>query len=473
VIPRLEVVQRLRPIDLVAPGPAVESDGPGRHPLPRPAPYAAAAATLAGRGRARLALESGADRLEVRLEDAGLALSVTAAGRTTGHRSRRHGRARNPESVGLSLTGTHLTAWSRESGSWVVRGRVDLGDRLDAHDDTWLADLTLAADGPVDRLEAGAFGQLGLRDLRFVTEASGAPVTDDGALWLTATSAGPGFFDTGHTSVWRLDRGPADSTLAAEHPHAGSTRPGPSSVRVSGPRGDGSVSLTHTGDVYFRRADRPGVYGDHATHLVRDGDQWLVATSTWGDFDREDPDRRVATTLARTAEDVRCGEHVLDTTPLVLPTDGFTSVGTWDPHLVRSGDEWLVAFVSASEYFRFHPCLASGPTLDDLALRAADTRRRATEGVTLVQLDGEWRVLASDGPDGRRTQRERMPVLDLDLAETGVVDAPYPTNLPWPTLAATDDGWLMVTFDGTPTGGALPGYGTHGDVVVMGEAGQG
>jgi hypothetical protein len=31
----------------------------------------------------------------------------------------------------------------------------------------------------------------------------------------------------------------------------------------------------------------------------------------------------------------------------------------------------------------------------------------------------------------------------------------------------------MVTFDGTPTGGALPGYGTHGDVVVMGEAGQG
>jgi hypothetical protein len=27
--------------------------------------------------------------------------------------------------------------------------------------------------------------------------------------------------------------------------------------------------------------------------------------------------------------------------------------------------------------------------------------------------------------------------------------------------------WLMVTFDATPYGGPLPGYGTHGDVVVM------
>jgi hypothetical protein len=29
------------------------------------------------------------------------------------------------------------------------------------------------------------------------------------------------------------------------------------------------------------------------------------------------------------------------------------------------------------------------------------------------------------------------------------------------------DGWLMLTFDGTRYGGAVLGYGTHGDVVVM------
>lgn len=447
MIPRLEVVQRLRPVDLVAPGAALAWDGPGRHALPRPAPYAAASARLAGHGRLSLALESGADRLEVTLEDSALSLTVTAGGRTTGHRSRRHGRARSPEAVGIALTGTHLTAWSRESDGWVVRARVDLDERLDTRDEAWLAGLALAVAGPVGAVEAGAFGQLGLRDLRFVTDQGGRPLRDDGALWLTATSAGPGFFDTGHTSVWRLG-------LDSGRPTDG-------------------WQLNHTGDVYFRRPDRPGVHGDHATHLVRGDAGWLVATSTWGDFDAADPDRWVSMTCARTATDVRAGEHVLDTTPLTVPSDGLDSVGTWDPHLVHTGQEWLVAYVSASRYFRFHPCLAGGPALDDLVLRGADTERRATEGVTLLELDGQWRVLASDGRDGRRTQSERMPVLDLDLAEVGVLDAPYPTNIPWPTLARLDDGWLMVTFDGTTAGGPLPGYGTHGDVVVMREAGRG
>lgn len=465
VIPPLEVVQRLRPVDLVAPGDRLESDGAGWHPLPRPAPYAAAAVTLSHRDDyddrddgdgdgdgATLALESGSDRLEVRLADGTLSLAVTTGGAKDGqtggqtdwhrsrHRSRRHGRVRAPDAVGISLTGTHLSAWSREDGDWVVRGRVDLEERIDTHDEEWLARLALVVDGPVGHVEAGGFGQLGLRDLRFVTTAAGRPVEDDGALWLSATSAGPGFFDTGHTSVWRLD-----------------------------PRRD-PVHLEHTGDVYFRRPDRAGVYGDHATHVIRDGEEWLVATSTWGDFDADDPERHVRAVLARTDADLLHGEHVLDTAPLALPTDGLASVGVWDPHLVRTAEGWVAAYVSASRYFRFHPCLATGPALDALALRAADTRRTATEGVTLLDLDGAWRLLASDGPGGRRGQRERMPVLDLDLREVGVLEAPYPTNLPWPTLARRDGGWLMVTFDGTPAGGPLTGYGTHGDVVVMREA---
>jgi len=484
MIPRLEVVQRLRPVDLVAPDATLAWDGPGQGALPRPAPYAAVSASLAGRGRVSLVLRSGADRLEVTLEDAALALSVTAGGRTTGHRSRRHGRARSPEAVGLSLTGTHLSAWSKEADGWFVRGRVDLEDRLDTHDEAWLSGLEVEVDGPVGQVAAGAFGQLGLRDLRFVTDVGGTAVRDDdGALWLTATSAGPGFFDTGHTSVWRLRRGRADTTLPSDHTAAGNAAPRPTSARVSTAGEAGPLSLSHAGDVYFRRPDRPGVYGDHATHLVRDpseGGTWLVATSTWGDFDADDPDRWVRMTLARTRTDVRHGEHVLDTAPLTVPTDGLDSVGTWDPHLVHADGEWLVAYVSARAYFRFHPCLASGPDLDALTARSADTRRRATEGVTLLELDGRWRVLASDGRDGRRTQSERMPVLDLDLSEMGVLDAPYPTNIPWPTLARLeghrgdlDDGWLMVTFDGTTAGGPLPGYGTHGDVVVMREAARG
>jgi hypothetical protein len=145
-------------------------------------------------------------------------------------------------------------------------------------------------------------------------------------------------------------------------------------------------------------------------------------------------------------------------------------VGTWDPHLVRSDGRWLVGFVSARKFFDFHPALAEGETLDDLRLLAAATDRRATEGTTLLQLDGRWVVLASDGRDGRRGQRERFPVLDTALREIGTLDAPYPTNLPWPTLARDDSdggGWLMVAFNGRPEGGRLVGYGSHGDVVLM------
>ena len=215
-------------------------------------------------------------------------------------------RAESPTELGLTLTGNHLTAWSREQGRWVARARRDVRDdpstgsepRLDVHDRDALAALEVEL--PAQPSAAGGFGQLGLRDLRFVSHADGSPVRDGGDLWLSATSAGPGFFDSGHTSLWRLS--------------------------------PDTLDLRHTADLFFRRPDRPGVYGDHATHVVRDGDRWLVATSTWGDFEqpttrtsRNGPSTlRVTLASVEGSVDLLHGEHVLDTTELPLPTDGFT-----------------------------------------------------------------------------------------------------------------------------------------------------
>jgi len=406
VLPRFEVVARRRPVQL-----AVDDSG---------APVAPYVATQADSGD--LTLSSGSVTLTATFGDR-VALHVTTDGRTTSHRSRRSGRPEaRVEAVGLTLTGPQVTAFTREEGAWVARARHDLTDRHDVHDEAWLAALSSGS-------RLGRFGQLGLRDLRVVSHADGSPYLADRDLLLTATSAGPGGFPTGHCSVWSLDLE--------------------------------TLELTHRADLFQRRpgvGGVDGVYGDHAAHLVHDGDRWLLAASTWGDFDRAK--RPVSVTVAESSADLTAGVHVLASRPLHLPTEGFRSVGVWDPHLVRSDDGWLVGYVSATRYFRFHPVLAGGPALDALGVRAVGSGRE-TEGTTLARVDGGWRVLASD------KHRRVYPVLDLELREVGTLDAAYPTNIPWPTLVALDDRSLLVGFNGAPYGGRLVGYGSHGEVVIQ------
>jgi hypothetical protein len=374
------------------------------------APYVA----VESAGSGELTLASG-DVTLTATYDGTVALQVTTGGRTTSHRSRRSGRPEAAvEGVALALTGPQVTAFTREAGRWVARSRFDLTDRHDVHDERWLAGLEGSA-------ATGRFGQLGLRDLRLVSHADGTPVRDGGRLLLTASSAGPGAFPTGHASVWALDPETYD--------------------------------LEHRADLFLRRDG--GVYGDHAVHLVRDGERWLLAASTWGDFDRRT--RPVRLTLSESTADLTTGVHVLDSRPLDFPVDGLRSVGLWDAHLVRTDDGWLVGAVSATRYFRFHPVLAQGPGLDRLTLRASAEGHRETEGTTLVHLDDGWRVLASD------RHRRVYPVLDLDLREVGTLDAAYPTNIPWPTVT----GDLLIGFNGNRYGGRLVGYGSHGDVVIQ------
>lgn len=410
-LPRFEFVARRRPVAVVQPGSEVPEAG-----------FAAAEAPVDG--PATVGLRSDDAGVTAVWDGERVHLDIEQGGVTARHTSRRHGRGQAPGRLAVATTGAVATAFVQEAGNWVARAVVDL---VETHG-------LGALDGPVatgDVTEAGAFGQLGLRDLRLVTHADGTPYVEGDRHLLTATSAGPAGFRTGHTSVWSLD---------AE-----------------------SLDLTHRSDLYFRRQHR--VHGDHATHLVRDDDRWLVAASTWGDFDRR-RNPRVGVTIASSTADLLGGTHVIDSQPLELPTDP-TSVGTWDPHLVRTDEGWLVAFVSASRFFRFHPVVAEGPDLATLRSRGAASDRTACEGPTLVRFGDAWLLAASDGRDGRRGQQSAYPVFDLDLQQLGELDATYPTNISWPTLLRQGDGWLMIGFDGEPHGGRLLGYGTHGDVVFQ------
>jgi hypothetical protein len=415
------------------------------------APYAAVEAVLGTHDLAGRVVAGFRGPDGVRLEawyDGGRRLAgvdvTDAGGHTTHHRSRRHGRPDTPpDGLAAALTGRQLTVLTLADGTWTPRARVDLADRVPTTDPGFLAGLEADTawlpreahePTPVTAVRTGTFGQLGLRDLAFVTHADGTPYERDGRLLVTATHAGPGFFDTGHTGVWSFD-----------------------------PR---SYALEHRADLYVRRGGR--VLGDHAAHLVRDGDRWLLASSTWGDFDRTS----MGITLASSTADLPIGEHVLDAEPLDLPVGDLPTpcAGTWDPHLARIDGHWHLSFVAARKFFDFYPALARAHEpgrLDGWTLLGAAPDRRGTEGAVLVDVDGSWRVLASDGRDNPRPLRRRFPVFDLAMNEVGTLDAPYPSNIPWPSLVRHEGGWLLMTFDGTPYGGGVAGYGTHGDVLVL------
>lgn len=426
MIPPLTEVHRFRPVRLVQ----QERTSGFR------APFVAVEALLAPGSDAVLELRSDgvslrgaydATRRRLHLE------VVDATGTTSRHVSRRHGRVdAPPHAIALTLTGRWLTVWSRAASTeaWVARARVHVTDRVEVRDPAFLHALQVTPPSGVRAWRSGTFGQIGLRDVHVVTHADGSAYTREGRHYVTATHAGPGFADAAQTGVWSWLPGTDD--------------------------------LRHESSLWWLRGGL--LHGDHAAHLVREGDRWLALTSTWGDFDRT----RMAITLTVTEADLLAGEHVLSGDELRLPEPGGRHVGVWDPHLVRIGESWHLAWVAARRYFDFRPVLGRAPTPQGpwQLLGSADDRT-ATEGCVIVQTEDGWRVLASDGADNPRGHRRGYPAFDLAMREVGALTAPFSSNIPWPSVVEHDGAWSMITFDGTPYGGALPGYGTHGDVLVM------
>ncbi len=431
------VVNRIRPFALVAPGfevvdgvpvtaaPAGLTLGTGGPA----APFAAVELHDLPRGAAaRLGLATPAgDHVLVRWDpDAGrLRIEVRAGDRTRTVARRCRPRA-DRMSVAFVLCENHVTGLVDAGDGWwpVLSHRVGL---LDLRDPTVLGRHRYAwAAGAASTVRAGLFGMAGLRDPHLVQERDGSPYVRDGRVFVTWTCAGMGGFRQAHWSVWSLD--PAD----------------PAGMRVE--------SM-----IFSRRGGR--VLGDHAGQLVRDGDRWLVAVSSWGDFAPGSIHVRHTSTTA----DLLRGVHVLDTEPLVLPTTD----GTWDPALTRHGGRWVVAFVESPSQapFRFHPAVAATTSdrwTQDLRLQSRVEGMDHGEGPVLVEEDGQLRLLASD------EDRKVYPILDLDGRELGRLDASYGTNIPHPQVLPDPAGghWL-VTFDGTPFGRRRLDYGTHGDVVLM------
>ena len=303
-----------------------------------------------------------------------------------------------------------MTALLGDATSWrpVVQYRVTA--LVDLRDPAVLREYrygfgAAGADATVDitGLEAGYFGEAGLRDPHVVIYPDGTPLIRGNKLYFTATQAGLSFFQAAHWGVWTLD--------------------------LDDPR-----RVEQVANLFFHRDGL--VLGDHAGQIVvddRDGG-FHLAMSSWGDFDF----KGVHVRYVRTHEDVLSGVHVLDSVRFPLPTDQ----SSWDPAMVRIDDRWYVGFVESPyqdpvKGFNFHPALARsapGGKLTKLTRVGADLSRGQTEGIIIQKVGGRWYLLASDGDE------RQYRVYDLSMRLLGFLDAPLRHQHPAPADRADPPG---------------------------------
>ena len=444
----LQLTDRHRPFELVAPGfvaahlgtLAPGSSGAGGltlHSRGPEAPFAAIEARLpAAQGSIALGLgtEEG-DHVLVRwkAQTSRVTLEVRTGGRTRVLR-RRKVRLRGGAGLAFALCENQVTALVDTGAGWqpVLTERDKVAALVDLRREATLDRFRYGwgtTDVTASDVRAGLFGMTGLRDPHLVQHADGSPYAREGRQFLTWTCAGLGPFPQAHWTVWSFDpASPRDMRLESQ---------------------------------LFSRRDGL-VLGDHAGHLVRHQDRWVLAMSSWGNF----APGNIHVRHAETGADLLSGVHVIDTAPTPLPTKH----GTWDPSLLLHDGSWRVAFVESPSQkpWNFHPALArghegsGGPWSDGLELVAAAEELKKCEGPIFTRVGSETWLLASDKVG------QHYPVLDLDGRRRGRLDAPYLTNIPHPQLVPDPGGgWWMITFDNTQYAERVMGYGGHGDVVLM------
>ena len=208
---RFEIVARRRPVDLVAPAFAiVTEEGTGIVGAPAARAVRRGGRQSSQRPRRSAALARAAARPGLRLRTA---CWTCSRGGWADHpppqpalRPARHGR---PDGLALTLTGTQLTGLTRERGRWVARARYDLEERVDTRLTTRSAPACeLRAEGEVARRpRRRRSGSSACATSGSSPRPTAPPSATASELLLTATHAGPGFFDAAHTGVWSLDPG--------------------------------------------------------------------------------------------------------------------------------------------------------------------------------------------------------------------------------------------------------------------------
>ena len=363
---------------------------------------------------------------------------------------------------------------------------LDLRDQtvLETYKNGFGARSDTGSDILFNHVQAGYYGEVGVRDPHVVQYADGTPYIKDNKLYFTLTNAGLGFFEKAHWAVWTMSL--SDYT-----------------------------KIEQVGNIFWRNVDDPivpptKVLGHHAGQIVRDEEmnRWIVLVSSWGDFGPQGGDQALqpGTVTPNPAnppvdilyderplsENLLRGVHILDGKKHPVNAIPFATEGKWDPGLTRIDGRWHLSYVICTDLFTdFQPALARSPLVTDdhtvLEFVGADWGKRATEGPVIQKLGGEWRLLASCGDDEPAQFQGRYPIYFLEaanpgaadaerrLAFDGYLDAPHPTNIPHPMVVPISmrsggrrrTKYIMLTFNGDQYYIERLGYGTHGDFYVM------
>ncbi|HEY8981845.1 MAG TPA: hypothetical protein VIU15_19945 [Streptomyces sp.] len=345
-------------------------------------------------------------------------------------------------SVGAFSSGGGYDAGIGRPWQPLLTDRGGVADVMDLNKPTQLNRFYYAFGGEgatFARVQAGPFGQFGLRDVSLVRNADGTPyVDDDGVLHFTATSSGVGYAHQAHTSVWRMD--PADP-----------------------------VRMEQVGSHFFSYEGL--LMGNHGGQLVRDADRGrFIALSCGGNLPR--PGVTIRHGIG--GEELLRGVYVIRSRRVELPF----KEAAWDPALRLIDGRWHWAYVNVTDFqpsLRFRPVLAAaarGRDYDeDVRIRKEDDYwPNNNEGCRLQQFGDRWYLLTSDA------ESRQYVVRDMEMRPHRALDALFPLGTPFPevfplTGPGGKDRWLMVTSDERAyeegSGHPVLGYGVHGDVIVM------
>ena len=323
-----------------------------------------------------------------------------------------------PFEIGFSMLSSEVAMWHKPNGGvWTLVGSYNANSDKNFKTTSltgWTAVFSAYCDGVAqatfnyDNFRRGRFGCNGFRDAVAVTNPAGDPIITDDTVTLTATCTHGDSVVGSYGAVFTYNL----------------------VTRV----------LTQVGVLYSDRDS--GYYNDSASHIIkRDDGTFDYFVTSWGNTGAANIQ---VLYKHETSLNLLAGANFVGSLA-VLALPGLGSGGAYDPHVVKVGSTYYIAYtvgpVAANSYY---PALASSTDLSSFTAIGSDVSAAPSEGTRIVHLDDAYWVLSSHATN-------QVRVYDLSMEQQGIMTNPFnvATNgaPPHPMLIPYGRFVHLITFD--------------------------